>query len=194
MNTSSFFKLIPKYIESPSGKFLIDENGIALSFEPSEDNEYIVEETDKSIRTLIVPKGVKGFASDFMRGVRVIEKFELPDGLLSIGDNSFDFVHGQHCVFANCILPSVNIPKSVNEIGVFAFGHSRIEILQLPSTLHSPYGRQFKDSYIETLFLPKEWENIAYLDEDNRLVIELDSVNYGYLRWPSTTVGKLTFY
>ena len=88
----------------------------------------------------------------------------------------------------------MSIPNSVKEIGNFAFGHSRIEILQLPSTLHSPYVRQFKDSYIETLFLPKEWENIAYLDEHNSLVIELDSVNYGYLRWPGTTVGKLTFY
>ena len=204
MTKFSLFKSIPKYIESSSGRFLVDNNGVALSFEPSKDNEYIIEETElniynqhhpnKSIKTLIVPKGVKGFASDFMRGVRVIEKFELPDGLLSIGDNSFDFVHGRHCVFANCILPSVNIPKSVKEIGDFAFGDSRIEILQLPSTLHSPYGRQFKDSYIGTLVLPKEWEDIACLDEHNRLVIELDRVNYGYLVWPSTAVGKLMFY
>ena len=204
MTKFSFFKFIPKYIDSSSGRFLVDNNGIALSFEPSEDNEYIIEETElntynqhhpnKSIKTLIVPKGVKGFASDFMSGVRVIEKFELPDGLLSIGNNSFDFEHSQHCVFANCILPSVTIPNSVKEIGNFAFGHSHIEALQLPSSLRSPYGRQFKDSYIGTLVLPKEWENIAYFNEHNRLVIELDSVNYGYLRWPSTTVSKLTFY
>ena len=92
MTKFSFFKFIPKYIESSSGRFLVDNNGIALSFEPSEDNEYIIEETElnaynqhhpnKSIKTLIVPKGVKGFASEFMRGVRVIEKFELPDGLI----------------------------------------------------------------------------------------------------------------
>ena len=204
MTKFSFFKFIPKYFDSSSGRFLVDNNGIALSFEPSEDNKYIIEETElntynqhhpnKSIKTLIVPKGVKGFASDFMRGVRVIEKFELPDGLLSIGNNSFDFEHSQHCVFANCILPSVTIPNSVKEIGNFAFGHSHIEALQLPSSLRSPYGRQFKDSYIGTLVLPKEWENIAYFNEHNRLVIELDSVNYGYLRWPSTTVSKLTFY
>ena len=204
MTKFSFFKFIPKYIESSSGRFLVDNNGIALSFEPSKDNEYIIEETElntynqhhpnKSIKTLIVPKGVKGFASEFMRGVRVIEKFELPDGLLSIGDNSFDFEHSQHCVFANCILPSVTIPNSVKEIGVFAFGYSHIEALQLPSSLRSPYGRQFKDSYIGTLVLPKEWENIAYFNEHNRLVIELDKVNYGYLVWPSTAVGKLMFY
>ena len=204
MTKFSFFKFIPKYIESSSGRFLVDNNGIALSFEPSEDNGYIIEETElnaynqhhpnKSIRTLIVPKGVKGFASDFMRGVRVIEKFELPDGLLSIGNNSFDFEHSQHCVFANCILPSVTIPDSVKEIGNFAFGHSHIEALQLPSSLRSPYGRQFKDSYIGTLVLPKEWEDIACLDEYERLKIELESVNYGYLHWPSTAVDKLMFY
>ena len=204
MTKFSFFKFIPKYIESSSGRFLVDNNGIALSFEPSEDNEYIIEETElnaynqhhpnKSIKTLIVPKGVKGFASEFMREVRVIEKFELPDGLLSIGNNSFDFEHSQHCVFANCILPSVTIPDSVKEIGNFAFGHSHIEALQLPSSLRSPYGRQFKDSYIGTLVLPKEWEDIACLDEYERLKIELDNVNYGYLHWPSTAVDKLMFY
>ena len=203
MTKFSFFKFIPKYIESSSGRFLVDNNGIALSFEPSEDNEYIIEETElnaynqhhpnKSIKTLIVPKGVKGFASEFMREVRVIEKFELPDGLLSIGNNSFDFEHSQHCVFANCILPSVTIPDSVKEIGNFAFGHSHIEALQLPSSLRSPYGRQFKGSYIGTLVLPKEWENIAYFNERNRLVIELDSVNYGYLDL-LTNVDKLMFY
>ena len=204
MTKFSFLKPFTKYIESSSGRFLVDNNGIALSFEPSEDNEYIIEETElntynqhhpnKSIKTLIVPKGVKGFASEFMREVRVIEKFELPDGLLSIGNNSFDFEHRQHCVFADCILPSVIIPDSVKEIGTFAFGNTHIETLQIPSSLHSPYGRQFKDSYIGTLILPREWKGIAFLDKYNRLVIELDSVNYDYLHWPSTTVGKLTFY
>ena len=203
MTKFSFLKPFTKYIESSSGRFLVDNNGIALSFEPSEDNEYIIEETElnaynqhhpnKSIKTLIVPKGVKGFASEFMREVRVIEKFELPDGLLSIGNNSFDFEHSQHCVFANCILPSVTIPNSVKEIGVFAFGYSHIEALQLPSSLRSPYGRQFKGSHIGTLVLPKEWENIAYFNERNRLVIELDSVNYGYLDL-LTNVDKLMFY
>lgn len=204
MTKFSFFKFIPKYIESSSGRFLVDNNGIALSFEPSEDNEYIIEETElntynqhhpnKSIKTLIVPKGVKGFASEFMRGVRVIEKLEFPDGLLSIGNNSFDFEHSQHCVFADCILPSVSIPDSVKEIGVLAFAYTNFETLQFPSAIHSTYGRQFLNSNIGTLMLPKEWENTAYLDEHNRLVIELDSVNYGYLHWPSTAVDKLMFY
>lgn len=203
MTKFSFFKFMPKYIESSSGRFLVDNNGIALSFEPSEDNEYIIEETElntynqhhpnKSIKTLIVPKGVKGFASEFMRGVRVIEKLEFPDGLLSIGNNSFDFEHSQHCVFANCILPSVTIPDSVKEIGVLAFAYTNFETLQFPSAIHSTYGRQFLNSNIGTLMLPKEWENITYFNEHNRLVIELNSVNYGYLDL-LTNVDKLMFY
>ena len=205
MTKLSFFKFIPKYIESSSGRFLVDNNGIALSFEPSKDNEYIIDDIEfeknpyanmisRTIRTFIVPEGVKGFVSEFMRDTRVIEKFKLPNSLLSIGNNSFDIGNEIYCVFANCILPSVTIPDSVKEIGNFAFGNSRIETLQLPSSLRSPYGRQFKDSYIGTLVLPKEWENIAYFNEHNRLVIELDKVNYDYLVWPSTAVGKLMFY
>lgn len=201
----SILKSVPQCVESQSGKFFVDKEGIALSFEPSKDNELIIEDTEfqknyyankisRTIRTFIVPEGVKGFVSNFLRGVRVIEKFEFPDGLLSIGNISSGLAHEQHCVFANCILPSVSIPESVKEIGNFAFGHSLIDTLQFPPSLRSPYGRQFKDSHIGTLILPKEWENTAYLDEHNRLLIELDSVNYGYLHWPSTAVDKLMFY
>lgn len=200
----SILKSVPQYFESQSGKFFVDREGIALSFEPSKDNEFIVEDTDfhenyfyhtnKTLRTFIVPEGVKGFVSDFLRGVRVVDKFEFPDGLLSIGNISSDLAHEQHCVFANCILPSVSIPESVKEIGKFAFGHSQISILQFPPSLRSPYVRQFKDSHIGTLILPKEWGNFASLSEDCRLKIALDHENFGYLWWPSTSVEKLFFY
>lgn len=58
-------------------------------FEPAADNPFIEEETEievrykysthRSIRTFVVPEGVNGFANGFMRGTRVIERFELPD-------------------------------------------------------------------------------------------------------------------
>ena len=200
----SILKSVPQCIESQSGKFFVDKEGIALSFEPSKDNELIIEDTEfqknyfyhtnKTLRTFIVPEGVKGFVSDFLRDVRVIEKFEFPDGLLSIGNMSSGLAHKQHCVFANCILPSVSIPESVKEIGNFAFGHSLIDTLQFPPSLRSPYGRQFKDSHIGTLILPKEWENTVSLNEDCSLNVALGHENFGYLWWPSTRVEKLIFY
>ena len=193
-------------LESESGSFFIDKNGSAQHFEPAKDNPFYNEETehndnytfktDKSIRTLVVPNGVRGFVSDFMCDVGVTERFELPEGLERIGNNSLDINIEEHCVFANCILPSVVIPRSVKEIGNFAFGHTYIESLQLPDTLRSPYGRQFKDSYIGTLRLPNEWKGLVSLDKYNRLCVDdsLDSDFFGYLRWPSTHVERLEFY
>ena len=193
-------------LTSESGSFFIDKNGIVQQFESAGDNPFIEEEaeyndnyiytTHKSIRTMVIPNGVKGFASDFMRGVRVTERFELPEGLERIGNNSFDINKEEHCVFTNCILPSVVIPRSVKEIGNFTFGHSHIEVLQLPVSLHSPYGRQFKDSHIGLLRLPNEWKDMVSLDDDGHLNVNstMDTETFGYLRWPSTYVEKLVFY
>ena len=193
------------YIESPSGKFFINNEGIALDFEPSKENKFIIEDieyrerycyrTYKSIRTFIVPEGVKGFVSDFMRNIRVVEKFELPNSLLSIGNNLFGVKHEMHAVFADCILPSVIIPKNVQEIGVFAFGNSHIQSLKLPSSLRSPYGRQFKDSFIDTVFLPSEWNHMNfYVDRNGGLSFETMHDGFGFLGWPSTKVKKIIFY
>ena len=193
-------------LNSESGSFYVDKKGVVQRFEPARDNPFIEEETEhndnytyqthKSIRTMIIPKGVKGFASDFMRGVRVTERFELPEGLERIGNNSFDINIEEHCVFANCILPSVVIPQSVKEIGNFAFGNTHIDVLQFPASLRSPYGRQFKDSYIGLLRLPHDWKGMVSLDDDGHLSVNstMDTDIFGYLRWPSTYVEKLVFY
>lgn len=195
-----------RLLRSESGIFHIDDCGIVHRFEPSEENPFIDEKTEfrknystityKSIRTFVVPKGIKGFVSGFMRYTRVLERFELPDGLLSLGNNSFDINTACNCVFADCILPTVVIPESVKEIGIYAFGASHIDCLQLPATLNSPCGRQFKDSYIATVRLPKEWEHGVSLVEgqlrfSGRL---LDNEKYGCFRWPGTQVGSLEFF
>jgi hypothetical protein len=194
----------PYFLESESGVFFLDEHGIVEHFEPSIDNPFIDERTEKgsvvtqkSIRSLIVPEGVRGFVSEFMRGVRVLERFELPNGLLSIGNNSFSIEDEQHCVFANSILPSVVIPETVQVIGNFAFGASHIECLQLPAMLRSEYGRQFKDGYIGVLKLPVAWKSDVEKDKYGCLRLKGDlrsDRDFGYLRWPSTHVERLEFY
>lgn len=184
-------------LKSKSGSFFIDGKGVAQRFEPDDDNPFIEEvkvkegnytyDTYKTIRTFIVPEGVKGFAADLIRGIRVVERFELPESLTCIGENCF----------ANCILPEVVIPQSVHKIGIFAFGHSHIGTLQLPTTIQSLYGRQFKDSHIGVLRLPKEWKNHVALGEYNELCLDnewFDNDKYGYLRWSSTKIENLKFY
>lgn len=195
-----------RLLRSESGIFHIDDCGVVHRFEPSEDNPFIDEKTEfhknystityKSIRTFIVPQGVKGFVSDFMRSTRELERFELPDGLLSLGNNSFDFNTACDCVFADCILPTVVIPESVKEIGRYAFGNSHIDCLQLPATLNSPYGRQFKDSYIATVRLPKEWEHGVSLVEGTLRFSRclLDNEKYVGFWLAGTRVGSLEFF
>lgn len=194
-------------LESESGLFFINSEGVLEHFEPSSNNLFVDEVTEirrnytfttyKSIRTLIVPKGVKEFQSDFMRGVKVIERFELPEGLLSIGNNGNSCGKSSTCVFSNCILPEVVVPQSVQEIGDFAFGHSYINVLQLPVTLRSKYGRQFKDSYIKTVKLPNEWKDFVVLRENKTIMFHADNhdcESYGYLNWCTTEVENLEFY
>ncbi len=155
-------------LESESGVFLVDEDGVAREFQPAADNLFVNENTDmkirystysttRKLRTFVVPEGVKAFVSDFLRNTYVVEKFELPNSLLSIGCYSSSAGHYESCVFANCILPKVVIPEGVKMLGDFAFYHSYIDVLQLPTTIRSRYGRQFNDSHINTLILPVEW-------------------------------------
>jgi len=195
----------PSIIENESGRFEIDEQGMVYKFLPSNSNPFIEEittikenyffETRASIRTLIVPFGVKGFRGHFLRGIRVVERFELPESLVSIG--SCDSKHDSYsCVFADCILPTVKLPYSLREIGGFAFGHTHINCLYIPESLKSPYERQFKDSYIGTLYLPKAWEKEAHLNRNGDLKASFISFEgeWGYLCWPSTKIGELKFY
>ena len=146
----------------------------------------------QSIRTLVVPHGVVGFAAEFMRGTFVRERFELPEGLERIGNTSGNWTEEEHCVFANCDLPEVILPASLREIGIFAFGNCRIGTLKIPATLRSPYARQFKDSYVETLLLPKEWED-KWVDKwVDRAFRHEDG--FGFMMWPSTSVGHVEYY
>lgn len=145
---------------SESGRFC-HIGGIVHSFTPSADN--IIEggidapdghtdeirHYDPAIRTLIVPEGVKGFAAEFLMGWAVTKKVTFPDTLTAIGTDE------ARNVFARCFLPEINLPPSVKEIGLFAFGHSFIKKLVVNRANKSKYNRQFKDSTIEQLFLPK---------------------------------------
>ena len=188
-----------RILTSESGRFILDEAGIVQRFEPSEDNpltEVYEGATHHAIDTLVVPRGVRGFCDGFMRDVQVKSRFDLPDGLVSIGGTrAFP-----GCVFADCELPLVIIPESVREIGTFAFGHARIDTLQMPM-VRCEYARQFKEARIGTLRLPGILRNaVALRGSDLQLDGELpddDDSELGWLRslcCNDTQIGKLEFY
>lgn len=172
MNTS----LLPKrYVDSPSGKFIVDIVGRLLSFVPSGNNpiryteiEHILNpyqpiqiEKVPRLDTLVIPEGVKSLPADFMRGYHIDSKIIFPNTLEAIGDIKWEDENNEcHCVLAKTYLPEVIIPKSVEIIGTYAFGGSHIKKLVFENVIRCEYARQFKDSQIEVLVIPKAmWES-----------------------------------
>ncbi|MEZ3591322.1 MAG: leucine-rich repeat domain-containing protein [Muribaculaceae bacterium] len=115
---------------------------------------------ENAVKSLIVPDGVKGFADEFLRGWAVTESFILPNTIKSIEGNNIG------CVFADCYLPEVKLPESTICLGTFAFGHAYIRKLVVPLSVKSEYRRQFKDTTIEELYLPKA--GLEALKQSNR--------------------------
>lgn len=168
--------ILPKtYINSPSGKFCVDIAGILLSFTPSKDNPVHYTEVENELNpyqpvqiekephldTLIIPEGVKSLPAEFMRGYHIDSKLVFPETLESMGDIRWDDMTNEcHCVLANTHLPEVIMPESVKMIGTFAFGHSHIKRLVFENAINCEYARQFKDSHIDELVIPKAmWES-----------------------------------
>lgn len=150
-------------LRSESGRFLC-RNGIVEKFIPAVHNViaggidalkgkgYEAEHYEMAVKSLIVPKGVKGFCDCFFQNGAVTEIFMLPDTLESIGIESEDSIGG---VFGRCFLPEVFIPESVRYLGKYSFAGSYIKKLVVRDSTKSPYLRQFKDSRIERVYLPQ---------------------------------------
>ncbi len=162
---SRFRKNRMKPISNETGTYYVDSNGKLLKFEPSTDNPIVDEETIlrphreyrtfHSIKNLVIPEGVVALGAEMFSGLCVKGRFVLPDTLKSIGNINWENRHEEDsCVLANCILPIVRLPKSLEMIGTFAFGHTYIDVLVATKhTLESDlkYSRQFKDGYIDEL-------------------------------------------
>lgn len=160
-------------LESPSGLFWVDFKGTILALEPFGNNLYIEPQKIDNpwqlyktkdiihLETLIVPEGVKQFPAEFIRRYHIDSKIIFPSTLEAIGDIKWDDKHSEcHSVLADTHLPEVIIPKSVTMIGTFAFGNSHIKKLVFENIISSEYARQFKDSRIDELVIPKTmWES-----------------------------------
>ena len=146
-------------LKNETGAFLCNEDGKLLSYYPSievlMDKPIGIEDYPNCfykpcIRTMKVPEGVTGFSSNFFRSGMIEGELILPDSLKTIGTEM------DVCVFANTYIGHLAIPKSVETIGVFAFGSSRIKELVYPNKIiESQHMRQFKDAIIGNLTIPE---------------------------------------
>ncbi len=150
-------------LKSMSGLFECDGNGKLIKFYPAPDNIISCERYDDysdyynlQVRHLMIPSGVKSICHEFFRYGYVKDVVEFPETLTAIGSDE----HG--CAFADCHLPDVILPCSIESLGIFAFGKSVIRSLRLPKGFNCEYARQFKGSQIEILYVPysrEEYDN-----------------------------------
>ena len=133
-------------IKNNCGSFFIDSQGVLVDFCCAEDN--IV--TENVWRCLDIPEGVRVIPEGTFRWCHVQQRLIFPKSLRAIST-------GDGCAFANSTLPHVELPETLVELGDFAFGHSSMRSVRIPRGLKSEYARQFKESSIGTLYLPKEF-------------------------------------
>lgn len=136
-----------------SGTFTCCDGSI-IAFEPNEDN--IIGERDGRIvlQHLILPSDksyTRRIADGVFRDIEVEGNVQLTCYLEEIGDFAHD-----HGAFVNCKFNKLYIPFSVRKIGIFSFAKCKINVLKMhPNNLTSEYGRQFKGSFINKLYLPE---------------------------------------
>lgn len=133
-------------LSNETGTFYLDISGRLIGFQSAGDNLI----AENVWRCLDIPEGVRVIPEDAFRWCHVLERLTFPKSLRAIST-------GDGCAFANSILPHVELPDTLEELGCFVFGHSTMRSVRIPKGLRSIYNRQFKESRIGTLYLPEEF-------------------------------------
>lgn len=178
------------HIENASGSFYCDEHGMLTCFDAAEKNQlhqapfgYRGSGMKNSMQMLTIPEGVRTIGTDKgnLRNLIVVEKLVLPTTLEKLEDG----------VLSGCLIMEMELPVSLREIGAGALMCNYIHVLRIPQGMLHPkyadwkqkkaegtltiYGRQFKETIINTLIVPKGYpyeelmretkiNNIAYSD------------------------------
>lgn len=154
-----------KILKNETGLFECDEDGKLLSYYPS--IEVLMEITEVRelhayrdsyyrpfIHSMIIPEGVTSFSGNFFRGGYIAGTLELPNTIKTIGSEE------DTCVFAETSIGHIILPDSIESIGTFAFGNSKIEeFVYSNKIVELQYLGQFKKTIINRLLLP---QNVSY--------------------------------
>lgn len=172
-------------LRNESGTFYVDKLGVLQSFccSPENNADTCSPQDARKLYTLHIPEGVTVLKEEAFRYYTVLYKMTLPDSLRLMGT-------GHGCVLADCKLPDVVIPKTLEILGDFAFGHSSMRSLQLPENAAWEYARQFKEGEIGTLYISKKYRDEAdgsklrqYLNPGHIHSLVVNNVRFGEIVW-----------
>ena len=166
------------YMENESGRFYCDEKGRLIFFESVPSNclhqpPFGFREKN-CMQMLTLPEGIREIGKytgnlttlmdGTLRGLVVVENLVLPKSLEKIDAN----------VLSGCLIMEMELPTSLREIGPGALMCNYIHVLRIPQGMLHPqfpsgwdqkkvdgaltiYGRQFKETIINTLIVPREY-------------------------------------
>lgn len=159
--------------QNASGSFYCDEQGTLTYFEAAEKNQlnqapfgYRGSGMKSSMQMLTIPEGVRTIGTDQgnLRELIVVEKLVFPTTLEKLEEG----------VLSDCLIMEMELPTSLREIGPGALMCNYIHVLRIPQgMLHPQYpsgwgqekvdgaltvhGRQFKETIINTLIVPRDY-------------------------------------
>lgn len=171
-------------ITNETGTFTIDNNGVLINYQSTENNQI----AENVWRCLDIPEGVRVIPEWAFRDCEILERLTFPKSLRVIST-------GGAGAFSWSKLPHVELAETLEELGDFAFGHSSMCSVRIPKGLKSEYGRQFKESSIGTLYLPEvfraENTHLGFCEK-----YEWGKEQYGYIRSilvNNVEIGEIVF-
>ena len=127
------------------------------------------------MKKIIFPEGIRIIGKDEndLGGLIIVEKLVLPATLEKLGEH----------VLADCLIMDLQLSPSLREIGGAALMSSYIHVLRIPQGMLPPWdlsqwgqkntdtptltihGRQFKETIVDTLIVPKDYPYEALFRE-----------------------------
>ena len=158
------------YTQNESGSFYCDEGGRLTYFEPARENclhqgphGFRRSHEKVNVQNLVIPEGIRKIAFDAEKlwDLVIVEKLVLPASLEKLDEG----------VLSGCLIMEMELPASLLEIGPGALMCNYIHVLRIPQDMLHPkyadwgqkkaegaltvHGRQFKETIINTLIVPK---------------------------------------
>lgn len=165
---TSFSEKRRYYTKNESGSFYCDEDGALIWFEAAEKNQLSQPPfgfgsfvPKQCMKTLSLPEGLRTIGEEKLRDLIIVEKLTFPATIEKL----------EAGVLSGCLIMEMELPETLREIGPGALMCNYIHALRIPQGMLYPkyadwrqkkaegaltiHGRQFKETIINTLIVPK---------------------------------------
>ena len=168
---TSFSEKRRYYTKNESGSFYCDEDGALIWFEAAEKNQLSQPPfgfgsfvPKRCMKTLRLPEGLRTIGEEELRDLIIVEKLTFPATIEKL----------EAGVLSGCLIMEMELPETLREIGPGALMCDYIHVLRIPKGMLHPqlpigweqkkvegtltiYGRQFKETIINTLIVPRNY-------------------------------------